>query len=549
MEKTSRVITKTTLALCLLCTFLFAQSPKVAVYVSEQSGYSEEVKNALRVATMNVLVRGGKYEIVERSSVIDEELSKQTSGAVDDDQMVALGRQAGAKYVCVSDITDLGSYQVPARYDSQGRVISQSYTVYPHQVSARIIDVETAQLVGLGVIDYNIQNGQDMSSAITKAVEKMLETISSQTDPSLPKKAVYVQGGGRNNQRANALYTYTLEALFTRSRYNGDFVMVERSDAFTRQIDREQGKQHSGSIADGEISRMGKQYGISEICIASIESVMGTYNINARLVNVERASVVNASQLRHFKEGSIYTYTMDGRVVQRENVLRNIAIDMVEDMIPRKITAAELEEEKQMEAEREEKIRTGWNTGGSVGGGVSLNMDNMDPNYFKSMGGQFNLSFEFFKRNVDFFRFGLNLDVGGIGVDRDAIRRNRPDLLREDSSEAATFFAKINTFIRLYPANFLFLSGGAGWGFYDIWSAEPKPGSDKPENVTVTSISTPIFPVGGGIFFGNDMQGFVIEGLYNIVPFKGRTAAYYTINVGFKRYIRPEPTKQARKKI
>jgi hypothetical protein len=533
MEKTAQVIIKITLALCLLCTLSFAQKPKIAVYVSEQSGYSDEVKNALKVATMNVLVRGGKYEVVERSSVIDEELNKQASGSVDDDQMVAFGRQAGARYVCVSDITSLGSYYVSAVYNSQGQMVRQAYHGHPHQVSARIIDVETAQLVGLGVISQeNIDNGPAMSVAITKAVEKMMETMPKKKNSKLPKKAVYVQGGGRNNQSANALYTYTLEALFTRSSYNGDFVVVERSEAFTRQIDREHGKQRSGSVADGEISRMGKQYGISEICIASIEPVMGTYNINARLVNVERASVVNASELRYLKEGSA-----EGRL----NELRNIAVQMVEDMIPRKITAAEREEERRREVEREEVARTAWMTGAVLllGGGVYLNMNEVEPNYFKSSGGQWNpLNIEFYKRNIKFFRFGMNLDLGGSPIDRDAVRKLQPNVLTNDSS-MFPFHAKINAFARLYPADFLFLSGGIGWDYYSVTSEGTKPGSDELENVDVVKISTPVFPVGGGIFLGfspeKDIEiGLVIEALYNIVPFKGRTAKYISINAGLR---------------
>jgi hypothetical protein len=539
MEKTTQLISKITLTFCLLCTLSFAQGSKIAVYVSEQSGYSEDVKNALRVATVNVLVRGGKYEVVERSSVIDEELSRQASGAVDDDQMVAFGRQAGARYVCVSDITSLGSYHVSARYDSQGRMISQSYNVHPHQVSARIIDVETAQLVGLGVIDQDIQSGPAMSAAIIKAVEKMLETISDKRNPNLPKKAVYVQGGGRNNKSANALYTYTLEALFTRSRYNGDFVVVERSEAFTRQIDREHGKQRSGAVADGEISRMGKQYGIAEICIASIELVMGTYNINARLVNVERANVVNASKLRHLNERS-----ESGSL----NDLRTIAVQMVEDMIPRKITEAELEEERRIEAEREKMERTAWMAGFAIGGGVSLNMNEIEPNYYKSLGGQFIVNAEFYKQHLKFFRFGVNLDLGGVGIDRDAVRRTQPNVIIDSIT---TFNVKVNTSVRLYPANFLFLSGGAGWAWYNTWSNEPKPGSSSElDKVDVVSISTPIFPVGGGIVLGPGGNGIVIEVLYNIVPFQGRTAAYMSINAGFKGNIRiTEEKKHVRQMI
>jgi len=475
--------------LCLVCSLCYAQKPKIAVYVSEQSDYSDDVKNALRSATVNVLARGGKHEVVERSNVIDEELRRQASGAIDDDQIVAFGRQAGANYVCVSDIISLGSYQI----------------------SARIIDVETAQLVGLGVIDQDIKNGEDMTVAITKAVEKMLNTMQEKTDSNLPKKAVYVQGENQNSI-TNALYTYTLEALFTRSRYNGDFMVVERSEAFTRQIDREHGKQRSGSVADSEISRMGKQYGIEEICIASIEPVMDTYSINARLVNVERASVVNASALRNLKK--------DSEAVKLSE-LRNIAVQMVEDMIPRRLTEAEQKEKKRIEAEMEKTALDIWMAGITVGGGVSFNMNNIDPDYFKSLGGQFNASVEFYNLKFKFLRFGLNVDLGGIGVERDAIRRMNPDV-STDSIEA--FSGKLNAFARLYPVDFLFLSGSVGYARYLIDD--------------VVSISTPVFSVGGGVVIGSD-YGVVIEAFNNIVPFKGgRKASYISINAGFKGSIK-----------
>jgi len=56
--------------------------------------------------------------------------------------------------------------------------------------------------------------------------------------------------------------------------------------------------------------------------------------------------------------------------------------------------------------------------------------------------------------------------------------------------------------------------------------------------------STQVFPVGGGIFLGfsggdkDFTGGFVIEALYNIVQFKGRTAKYMSVNAGLKANIR-----------
>jgi hypothetical protein len=197
-----------------------------------------------------------------------------------------------------------------------------------------------------------------------------------------------------------------------------------------------------------------------------------------------------------------------------------------EDMIQRKIAVAKLEEENRSRMEREEAERTAWMIGivPLLGGGVSLNMNNIEPNYFKSLSGQWNVvNVELYKRNLNFIRFGANLEwsLGKVSIDRDAVRRMHPNVTGSISGD----HSKINAFVRLYPANFLFLSGGAGWDFFSV--------------TDVANISTPVFPVGGGICLCTYDEkgsggGLVIEGLYNIVPFKGRTAAYISINAGFK---------------
>jgi hypothetical protein len=155
-----------------------------------------------------------------------------------------------------------------------------------------------------------------------------------------------------------------------------------------------------------------------------------------------------------------------------------------------------------------------WLFGFGIGGGVSLNMNDLDPNYFKSWRGQFNTTFG---RKLNFFGLGFNLDysVGG-GADRDAIRREYPDI-----GSISDYNIKINTFAKLSPVNFLFLSGGVGWAWFGVSS----------DNIYIVDISTPIFPVGGGMCLESEGEClFVIETLYNIVPFKGRTAAYISIN-------------------
>lgn len=388
-----KVTIKAVLLLCFFGSLVFAQRPKIAVYVSEHvSGYTRE----LRAAAFRPLVNSGQFEVVERSSAIGVELQRQASGAIDDDQLTAYGRQYGAQYICVVDLTHL--------------------SIYAYQVSTRIVDVETAEIVALGAIETDIRSGSDISQAVTSAAYKMLERTRL-TRSGLPRIAVYVRGvvakndGGvivdvreertnnnavqvvdtrgrqmnnnstrvvgtsnarlasppqpvrytnnnaeevrrtsnsgeelrrRNNNAERALYTYTLAALFRISLSNDDFRVVERSEAFTSQIDREQIRQRSGYIDDSQIARLGVQYGIRDILIVDIARPVDTYDISARLVNVETASIVNASNVYH--ESLNF------------NTLESSAGRMVEDIIRWHKTSAEREADFREAAEGAKRV-------------------------------------------------------------------------------------------------------------------------------------------------------------------------------------------------
>jgi len=231
------------------------------------------------------------------------------------------------------------------------------------------------------------------------------------------------------------------------------------------------------------------------------------------------------------KATKTYTHKMDTEELRRRQEERRQA----------ELEAEMLEEQRQIAAERAEAMRTAWATGIILflGGGVSLNMNEIDHDYFKSMGGQWNvLNFEFYKRNIKFFRFGFNWDIGEIGVERDRVRKMQPNVTDSISS----YYLKLHAFARLYPVDFLFLSGGVGWNRFLIKAKGTKPGSTEQEDVSVMNFSNFVFPVGGGIclctsdgsnFIGR-FNGFVIEGLYNIVPFREQTAKYITINIGIR---------------
>jgi len=312
---------------------LSGEIPKVAVYVSERRGYSSAEEAALRTATLNTLVRSGQYDVIERSNIIDAELNKQASGAIDDDQLTAFGRQAGAQYVCIADMTFISNQR---RYDSKY-----------YQISVRMIDVETAEVLAFGLVERHISGGDGLTFAVVSAVNKLLATAQPAKAANMPKMAVYVTGTRAKQKEGDVLYSYMLEALFTRSRNLGTFKVIERSDAFTKQLDREQTTQRSGHVDDNQIARLGKQYGIERILVASIDYAMNNYIISSRIINVETANVENASNVK--------------RVDSDLNYLGELSIKMVEEMMGltnAEITNRTLEANAEAEVKRKEAIST-----------------------------------------------------------------------------------------------------------------------------------------------------------------------------------------------
>jgi hypothetical protein len=93
---------------------------------------------------------------IERSEAflaeIDREHIRQRSGAIDDSQISELGRQFGVRYICVAAITPaFGAFQV----------------------SARIIDVETAQVIHIGESNSPLDNMDDFTWVSDEVVHVM----------------------------------------------------------------------------------------------------------------------------------------------------------------------------------------------------------------------------------------------------------------------------------------------------------------------------------------------------------------------------------------
>ena len=164
MKSVFRIIPALLVALCAFAAFPPAAAgqnaggkavPKIAVYVAGKQNAGQ--KNVLTTAVLDALIKSGKYEAVERSerflAQVENELEKQHSGAVDDSQIGMLGKQSGVEFVCVIDAT----------------LINNAY-----MVSARIIDVETAKVAAMGVVESRLTTGDEYRAAANDVVAKML---------------------------------------------------------------------------------------------------------------------------------------------------------------------------------------------------------------------------------------------------------------------------------------------------------------------------------------------------------------------------------------
>lgn len=244
------------------------KKPRVAVYMTGNDPVNEIISNRL----MSDLLRGGKYTPVERSAaflqLVSKEQNYQHSGEVDDDQIAALGKHLGLEYVCVVSMVDVWQ--------------SEKY------ITAHIIDVNSAEVVGSCSSNGSLTNGQQMMSALDDLSRNLTKALDYSKQSSTTKVAVYVTRSG--NKDVDIILADQLVAAFSQS---GKYVAVERTSSFLKQLSKEVGYQQSGAVDDNDmIAELGKKFGVQYVCVAKTTSLFGVYYITARLVNVENAQVL-----------------------------------------------------------------------------------------------------------------------------------------------------------------------------------------------------------------------------------------------------------------
>jgi TolB-like protein len=269
---------------------LNAQQKKVAVYVT---GENEGISKVLGSKLVAAIARSDEYTAIERTAAFLAELSKEQSyqrtGAVDDREISRLGKQFGVQLICVASVTEAFGGQY---------------------VSARLIDVETAQVDRSAGSDGSIQSLNDLMDVAERLASDLLYEYGTEKRSNVKKVAVYVDGASKD---IGVVLGDKLVAGFTNS---GRYVAVERTNSFLSQLMKEQNYQRSGSVDDREISRLGQQFGVRYVCVADVSDVYGEKYITARLIDVETAEVVNT----HDVGGQVDSM---GDLVQMANEIAN----------------------------------------------------------------------------------------------------------------------------------------------------------------------------------------------------------------------------------
>ncbi|MCL2282517.1 MAG: penicillin-binding protein activator LpoB [Fibromonadales bacterium] len=155
---------KTMFLLFTICCVAFAQDkPRIAVYVASGELKDAE-KKVLSTKILTPFVQSGQYRAIERGDAflnnIARERQKQRDGSVDDNQISRLGKEAGIQFVCVADLVD-------------------AFGIY--SVSARLIDVETAEIVGIG--EAEMKSLGEIGMAATAIFSQITGTSNSKKQP------------------------------------------------------------------------------------------------------------------------------------------------------------------------------------------------------------------------------------------------------------------------------------------------------------------------------------------------------------------------------
>lgn len=185
-----------------------ANAKKVAVYVTRTG--NRDVDIIFGDQLVAGFAKSGKYLAIERTKRFLTELSKETnyqqSGAVDDEDLVRLGRQMGVQYICVAN-TD------------------KAYGDY--FLTSRLIDVKSAEVVNSHNAEgKKLNSSQNVVAVATEIAQKLSgRTIAEEGEYYLENQAILKKLGfvdlglsvyWKDHNEPGGLYTYDVAVSRTK---------------------------------------------------------------------------------------------------------------------------------------------------------------------------------------------------------------------------------------------------------------------------------------------------------------------------------------------
>ena len=150
------------LLLAMLCAgVVLGQKPIIAVYVVHDDTDSKEtiaIKKVLETKLVEAIDKSNLFTATERSEAFLSQLKKeqlyQLSGSVRDDQIIRLGRQSGAQFLCIAEIIE---------------VFGEKF------VSTKLIETESNNVSGTANSSGSIKSMNDLVTIASEVSSKLIQ--------------------------------------------------------------------------------------------------------------------------------------------------------------------------------------------------------------------------------------------------------------------------------------------------------------------------------------------------------------------------------------
>jgi len=206
----------------------------LAIYMAgEEPAGARGVHNIMGGELARVISESARYLAVDRTDAIREQLARehiyQRSGAVDDDQIKALGQQLGVQYLCISDINAVGK-----RY----------------YLDTRLVDVVTAEILRSVTATSSLKDANEMARTARNIALELIETDRTREQRAKSKKIFRYTAIGLDVLGVGAFaYGYFIE--------NSNVVKYVEATAKEPEADRAATRRNAAYIAGGALIASG----------------------------------------------------------------------------------------------------------------------------------------------------------------------------------------------------------------------------------------------------------------------------------------------------